>query len=229
MSALTRDAHVADLVLEQPGRARVFERHGIDYCCGGATPLASACAEHGLDVDAVLAELEATGAGAAERDWSTASSAELSAHIVAEHHGYLREELPPLRALVDKVARVHGDRHAELADVQDVFSRLADELEHHLVEEEQVVFPALVALEQDAATAPGTEAIGQMVHEHEQVAGGLARLRALTGGYEPPADACNSYRAMLDRLRTLETDTHRHVHKENNILFRRAEPVQPAA
>ncbi len=115
MSALSRDAHVADLVLEQPGRARVFERHGIDYCCGGQTPLANACAERGLDVATVLAELESSPRAADERDWSQATSAALAAHIVDEHHAYLREELPLLRALVDKVARAHGDRHADAA------------------------------------------------------------------------------------------------------------------
>lgn len=221
MTGLTPDARVADLVLEQPGRARVFERLGIDYCCGGDTPLSSACAERGLDVDSVLAELDTAPGAPDERDWSTATLAELSAHIVDEHHGYLREELPLLRALVEKVARVHGDRHPELADVHSTFAALADELEHHLAEEEDAVFPTLVALEAGTPVALD-EPIAHMVREHEEVATGLERLRELTAGYEPPSDACTSYRAMLDRLRALETDTHRHVHKENNILFRRA-------
>ncbi|HVA49885.1 MAG TPA: hypothetical protein VNH11_26195 [Pirellulales bacterium] len=38
----------------------------------------------------------------------------------------------------------------------------------------------------------------------------------------PPSDACNTFRAMLDGLRALEAETHRHVHKENSILFPRA-------
>ena len=67
-----------------------------------------------------------------------------------------------------------------------------------------------------------------MLHEHDEVAAGLARLRALTAGYEAPVDACNSYRAMLDRLRTLEIDTHRHVHEENNVLFPRALALESA-
>jgi regulator of cell morphogenesis and NO signaling len=67
-----------------------------------------------------------------------------------------------------------------------------------------------------------------MLHEHDEVAGALARLRSLTGGYEPPADACNSYRAMLERLRTLEVDLHRHVHEENNVLFPRARELEAA-
>ena len=66
------------------------------------------------------------------------------------------------------------------------------------------------------------------MHEHDEVAAALAGLRALTGAYEPPVGACNSYRAMLDRLETLELDTHRHVHKENNILFPRAVELEAA-
>jgi regulator of cell morphogenesis and NO signaling len=224
MTTITADTHVADLVLEQPGRARVFERYGIDYCCGGRTPLTDACAELGLEADDVIAALEASPPAPTEVDWTTRALGELTAHIVETHHGYLREELPLLRALVDKVARAHGDRHPELADVHATFTAVADELEQHLATEERDVFPACVALE-TGGSDDVAEPIGRMVHEHEAVAVGLARLRELTNAYEPPSDACNSYRSMLDRLRTLETDTHQHVHKENNILFPRAEAL----
>ena len=50
---------VAELVLEQPSRARVFEELGIDYCCGGKTPLAEACAARGLAVDDAATALDA--------------------------------------------------------------------------------------------------------------------------------------------------------------------------
>lgn len=38
-------------------------------------------------------------------------------------------------------------------------------------------------------------------------------------GYEPPEDACNSYRGLYDGLAQLEEGTVLHVHKENNLLF----------
>ena len=65
---------VADLVTSDPRRAIVFERLGIDYCCGGRVPLEQACSEHGLDV-AVVRELldDAVRASGEERDWSSAS------------------------------------------------------------------------------------------------------------------------------------------------------------
>ena len=164
--------------------------------------------------------------GVEDVDWTAASVAELCAHIVDHHHVYLRDELPRLRRLVDKVARAHGDAHPELIDVEATFNALADELEQHMPKEEQILFPACVALEEGAAGhfpfGSVENPIGMMLHEHDEVAAGLARLRALTNAYEPPSSGCNSYRAMLDRLQTLETDTHQHVHEENNILFPRA-------
>jgi regulator of cell morphogenesis and NO signaling len=227
MSPITADTRVADLVLEQPTRARVFERFGIDYCCGGKTPLATACEERGVDVEAVITALsEPIAAEAEDVDWRSVPVADLVDHIVGHHHAYLREELPPLRALVDKVANVHGDRHPELLEVQVVFHATADELEQHMAKEEHILFPACVALERgvDGGFPFGSveNPIRMMVHEHDDVANGLAALRSATDGYAPPVDACNSYRAMLERLAVLETDTHRHVHEENNILFPRA-------
>jgi regulator of cell morphogenesis and NO signaling len=101
-----------------------------------------------------------------------------------------------------------------------------------MVKEEQILFPACVALEAGATGdfpfGSVENPIGTMLHEHDEVASGLTRLRTLTNAYEPPADACNSYRAMLDRLETLEADIHRHVHEENNILFPRALALESA-
>jgi regulator of cell morphogenesis and NO signaling len=227
-------AHVAALVLEQPARARVFERFEIDYCCGGKTPLRTACAERGLDVDVVLDALDRTAtSGDDDHDWSAASVTELCVHIVDRHHAYLRDELPRLGRLVDKVVNAHGGRHPELAEVAATFAAVASELEQHMVKEEQILFPACLALDDAAgggfAFGSIASPIAVMLHEHDEVGAGLARLHALTDGYRPPADACNSYRAMLDRLRTLELDTHRHVHEENNILFPRAIELEAAA
>lgn len=226
MTTISAETQVAALVLEEPSRARVFERFGIDYCCGGKTPLETACAERGVDVGVVMAALaEPLSRGAEDVDWGSASVATLVDHIVVHHHAYLRDELPPLVALVEKVARAHGGAHPELADVQETFTAVADELGDHMLKEERVLFPACVALEQSAGepTLPSVGSpIAVMLHEHDEVGTGLARLRELTSGYEPPADACNSYRAMLDRLRTFELDMHRHVHEENNVLFPRA-------
>lgn len=224
---------VGELVAERPNRARVFERLGIDYCCGGKATLTEASRGRGLDPKAVAAALrEADKDGPAdERNWSQASAAELAAHIVDTHHAYLRRELPRLALLVDKVAQVHGATHAELAEVREVFRDLEAEIGAHLWKEENILFPMIRAMEQSGtleASHCGSVAnpIRVMEFEHDNAGQALARLRALTADYAPPADACNSYRALLEGLVGLEADLHEHIHKENNILFPKAAALE---
>src|SRR5262245_28232859 len=125
---------VGELVAERPARSRVFEVLGIDYCCGGKLTLAEACARRGLEEKVVRARLAAddTASPACETDWRQVSLSELCAHIVATHHAFLRRELPRLRDLLAKLARVHGDRHPELIALLAVFEPFAAELDQHM-------------------------------------------------------------------------------------------------
>ena len=199
----------------------------IDYCCGGDQSLAHACEKQGLDAIAVTTRLNdaiAQPADTTQPDWTKTSPTKLCDHIEATHHAFLRQELPRLTQLVEKVADVHGDNHAELQQLRAVFAELRAELEPHMMKEEQILFPAIQQLEQ-AASAPrfpfGTVAnpIRMMEHEHDHAGDALKRIRELTVNFTPPDDACNTYRAMLDGLQNLEADLYQHIHKENNILF----------
>lgn len=226
----TVETTVGELVAQRPSRSRVFEKLGIDYCCGGKKPLSEACAEKGIAADTVLTVLLAIEEPAAsgERNWTNATLVELSRHIEQTHHEYLKRELPRLGAIVHRVAAVHGDRHSWLAEFESVYSRFAAEMQAHMMKEEQVLFPLIRSLEsgEESLTAACGHGVGHpiriMEHEHDDAARSLARMRELSGGFTPPADACNTFRAMLDGLGELEAETHQHVHKENSILFPKA-------
>ncbi len=220
---MTTSPTLAAIIDANPATAGILEHHQLDYCCGGQRTLDQACAERDLDPAAILAELEEVQPEAAP-DWTTMSPAALVDHIESTHHRYLHEELPRLAALTDKVLDVHGTRHPELHDVEVTFTELREDLEPHLTKEERVLFPMIRELAA-ATTAPtfpcGSLAnpIRMMLIEHDQAGELLARIREITNGYEPPADACASYQALYRGLAELETDTHLHVHKENNVLF----------
>ena len=229
MSAIDPGRTVADLVVERPGRTRVFEQLGIDYCCGGRRSLAAACAERGLDAATVVAMLAAfegvTGSEAGDdRDWSRSALGELCDHIVSEHHGFLRAELPRLAGMLDRVVRAHGERYPEMIETRDLLEAVAAELDVHMHVEEEVVFPLCRRLDGGGTPGPAelADPIRAMEHDHDITGAALARMRELTGGFAPPADACNTYRATLDGLVALERDLHRHIHEENNVLFPRA-------
>jgi len=216
------DRLVADLVAEDPRRAAVFERFAIDYCCGGRVPLAQACRDHNLDPATVMSMLaDAVNDDEDVRNWHEASIAELVANIVEVHHMYLDSELPRIAALAHKVAKAHGAQEPSLLEVERVVNALVEELQTHTAQEEQDTFPLCITAgagrsDEDERLA---DALGALVLDHDETAGHLRRLRELTHDYEPPVQACTSWRALLDGLRRLELDTHRHVHKENHVLF----------
>ncbi len=225
MSTVDTSTTVADLVKEAPGRSRVFEDFGIDYCCGGKKPLREACRERAISTDEVVRALEAAEVdGAAEKDWSREPLEALIDHIVGTHHGFLREELPRLHTMLEKVNKAHGKGHPELERMLAVYDSLQHDLLEHMRKEEEILFPAVRQL--DRAAEPPAFPFGSlatpieaMEAEHDGSGDALSRLRELSGGFTPPADACPTYIAMLEGLRRLEEDIHRHVHKENHILF----------
>lgn len=214
---------LGELVTERPSAARVLERFGLDYCCGGAATLSEATAAAGIDPQVVLDELAGLDPSPVP-DWAAMGPGELVEHLVTTHHAYLHRELPRLAALAAKVAEVHGERHPELLEVRRTYDALHADLSPHLFKEERVLFPAVQELE-GAAAMPwfpfGTTAgpISMMLLEHDRAGELLARLRELTGDYRVPDDGCASYRALYEGLAELEADTHLHVHKENNVLF----------
>ena len=218
---ISTESLVGSVVTEHPLAARVFARHGIDFCCGGGRPLGEACTAHGVDAEAVLAEIdkEITVASESETRWDEEPVSALIDHIVREYHEPLREELPRLDAMARKVNDVHGDKDPErLQGIQNTVAALRADLEQHMMKEEQVLFPMIRSGQGGMAQGP----ISVMEMEHDEAGGALLRLRELTDGYVAPEQACNTWRALYAGLADLERSLHVHIHLENNILHRRA-------
>ena len=233
----TTDTTIRDIVANDYRAADVFQRHGIDFCCGGDRTVKDACAAKGLAPAALLAELETTTAGAPAgvprfNEWDLPA---LTAYIVANHHAYVRRAIPTLLTHTRKVAAVHGEHHSEVIEVSRLFDGVADEMLMHMEKEERMLFPYIDAL---AAAATGRRPapfapfgsvqnpIRMMEMEHESAGNAMARINELTRAYRPPEDACTTYRVCLQELDAFERDLHAHVHLENNILFPRAAQLE---
>lgn len=223
---------VRDLAVTMPGATRVFEKLGIDYCCGGHRTLADACVKAKVPVEQVTTSLAQAGAAPEEdANWSTTSLTTLIQHIVEKHHIFTKDELPRLEKLMNKVCTVHGAQHPELLQLQPVFLALKQELEPHLFKEEQVLFPYVTKLE--AAFTKGSlipmscfgtvqNPVRMMMLEHEAAGDLLKEMRTITQDYAVPADVCMSYQTLYQALADLEADLHQHIHLENNLLFPKA-------
>lgn len=228
MTAVTQT--VREIAQKQPTSIRVFEKFGIEYCCGGGERLIEACAAMDVDVDAVIAALEAAAhnENAGVKDWTKVSLANLTQYIVATHHAYCKEELPRLSGLAMKVVKAHGGTNPELTLIRTRLAELAEELTDHLAEEEVVVFPMIAKLEAEKVIA-GVEpaesrvSVGNplalLIQEHDHAGVLLAEIRSLSRDFNAPEYACTTYHAFFEGLKEFERDLHRHVHLENNILF----------
>ena len=239
--SVTAEKTVRELALEKPGAARVFEKLGIDYCCGGKQTLEEACRTASIPVDEVLDSLEVAhhSARAFQKDseWQTEPLADLISHIKNTHHKYTREEIARLGPLFDKVCSVHGKHHPELLQLRATFQGLAQELTTHMMKEEMVLFPYMVRMEESVIQKEpilpppfGTvrNPVSMMEHEHDSAGNALRAMRAASHGYTPPPDACVSYQTLYKTLAEFEADLHQHIHLENNILFPRAIEMETA-
>lgn len=233
--SVSTERTVRDWALEHPEATRVFEKVGIDYCCGGGKSLEEACARANLSVDQVIDSLELAEdearAKQKERNWQREPLADLVAHINGTHHKYTREEIARLGPLFDKVVSVHGKNHSELQHVRAAFRGLAQELTMHMMKEEAVLFPYIVRMEESVIQREPVlpppfgsvqNPVSMMMHEHDSAGEALRTMRQASAGYTAPGDACISYQTLYKALADFEKDLHQHIHLENNILFPRA-------
>lgn len=224
---------IKEIVTQDYRAAEVFERYSLDFCCGGAKTILEVCGEKSLDPVMIISDLMqlSQSRNCDANRYNTLPLDALIDHIVAVHHGYVGRMLPTIFAHTQKVASVHGGRHPEVIEIAARFATVATELQSHMMKEENILFPyikALVAAEANGDAAPSPpfgsarNPIRMMEQEHQSAGNELYEIRSLSASYTPPEDACTTYRVTYQELQEFESDLHRHVHLENNILFPKA-------
>ena len=239
--SVTTEKTVRELALENPGATRVFERLGIDYCCGGGQTLEQACQAAHVSInqvaDSLAAASQPASANAPARNWQAEPLSELLAHIQSTHHVYTREEIARLGPLFDKVCSVHGENHPELLRLREIFSGLAQELTTHLMKEEMVLFPYVLRMEEAVVASEPVlpppfgsvrNPVAMMMNEHDGAGNALRSMRQIGNGYAAPSDACISFQTLYQALAAFEADLHQHIHLENNVLFPHAIEMEQA-
>jgi regulator of cell morphogenesis and NO signaling len=223
---------VGQMIAERPARARVFEEAGIDCSALGQQTLAEACRKKGLDPDSILDRLIEVDRkeDSAVRNWSEIPLGDLCDCIETTLHSQLKRELPRVGVLLYRVAEGHGERHPELTRVLELYSLFSGDLKMQMTKEEETLFPLIRELERTCSADQNLfRMLEQMEIEHECTNQALREMRSLTHDFNPPADASDAYRAVLDALRNLENHLQEHFGIENNVLFPRVFQMQFAA
>jgi len=206
---------LADLVIATPHAARVLYRHRLDFCCGGRSTLADACARTNLDAAAVGREIDDAAGDGSDLHPELLTPTELTEVIITRYHEPLRAELPRLLELARKVERVHAAKPACPTGLSAHLLEMNNAIAAHLDKEEQILFPMIRAGRGALAHMP----VQVMMQEHDDHAANLQRMHVLAHDFVLPPDACTSWRNLYDSLQALELELMRHIHTENNILF----------
>lgn len=225
---------IGELVKNDFRKAEVFKKYGLDFCCGGKKSLNKACEEKGLDVVEIERELKLIDEKSKvtpSQDFNNWELDFLADYIVNTHHKYVAQSNPVLFEYTQKVSNVHGERHPELIQVAEIFMEIMNELNCHMMKEENVLFPYIknlaIAKRQKMPVHPagfGTiqNPIRMMEHEHDSVGDMFKKLKELTNNFTPPSNACTTYRLSYEKLNEFMNDLFQHIHLENNILFPKA-------
>lgn len=221
---------VGSYVAEDFRTAAVFSRYGIDFCCKGGRTLTEVCEKKKLNQGGLEQELERVLAQKSDNsiDFRMWPLDLLADYVQKTHHRYVEEKTPVLLQFLDKLCKVHGDRHPELFRIHELFVGCAQELAQHMKKEELMLFPFIRKMVDASITGRpldqphfGTvqNPVAMMMHEHDGEGERFREIASLTDNYNPPADACNTYRVTFAMLKEFEEDLHKHIHLENNILF----------
>jgi regulator of cell morphogenesis and NO signaling len=227
---ISKPITIWQLVAKDFRNAEVFQKFGIDFCCGGKKTIEEVCQKKGINQDLVWDEInqnekKKSSGGFDFINWTPSLLCE---YIIQQHHGYVKESLPIIYELSNKVARVHGGFDSFLVELNKTVILLAQELVDHLKKEEDFIFPFIKnnVIDESSLKLVSSEDLNlflaqtsEMENEHEVAGSLLKKVRELTNDFKIPDHACTSYRVLFLKLEEFEKDLHQHVHLENNILL----------
>jgi len=216
------------IALEHHEVIPVMEKYDLDFCCRGSKTLSEACAEKKISVSSVADEMrQAAATSTTSTPFTEMSAEQLISHILLRHHFYVKNAIPMIMNLLEKLVSKHGEKYPKMVKVHELFCGVKDELEPHMDKEEKILFPrikeiaALSSQHKEIGHIPAylNAPIAVMEEEHDNAGQLMFEIRHLTNDYTPPEDACTTHRVCLEALKAFEIDLHQHVHLENNILF----------
>ena len=229
---LTQEKTIGDFVAENFRTAEVFKKYHIDFCCKGNRTIEEACENKKANPEEIYRELEEVASRKSEDiDFNAWPLDLLADYVEKTHHRYVEEKSAMLIPFLNKLCKVHGDRHPELFDINKLFLESANDLAAHMKKEELILFPfikKMVKAKSKGETIDrphfGTveNPVAMMKEEHEAEGDRFVKISELTNGYQFPDDACGTYQVTFRMLEDFENDLHKHIHLENNILFPKA-------
>lgn len=230
---ITEKTIVGKLVAEDYAYASIFEKHQIDFYIHGSRTIATACKENKMESKQLIEELETIAQGTInpEKDYNNWPLDQLANHIEKTHHRFTEAKISELKPLLAKLAEEQGNSNPAIIELQKTFEISAGDMASHMKKEELILFPFIKKMmqtkkSQAQITVPhfGTvqNPVNMMLHEHDEQSKLLQKIKELTNYFALPENASDDLKSVYEKLKAFDTDMHKHIHLENNILFPKA-------
>ena len=176
-----------------------------------------------LDPAPIYEDLKNTSQGTAEEnDFNSWSLTDLVNYIKEVHHEYIQEKSIYMLQFLDKLCRVHGERHPELFKINELFTLSSQNLIVHLRDAEEKLFPYIREKEQNSEAAFSGDLQAyieklQAVYQTEKER--FEEIARVSDDFTPPEGACTTYRVTFQMLNEFDEYLQLYIHLENNILF----------
>lgn len=233
---------IAKFAADLPGAMAIFESLGLDYACAGDRSLDDAAHAEGIAPEVVIASLRRLKSAEQAESWGDRPLADLTRHLVEQHHRFVREELARIAIGLADLCSSPGGVQSDLMSLRLAFARLSEMILPHLHHEEEKVFRAVEALEKtwqsnEPLADTHTDLLAtlqQLADEHGAIDAQLRTMRELRFRLADSNELPPRCSLTLEELATLEAHLREYIFLENCILFPRAaalleQAIAPAA
>ena len=133
--------------------------------------------------------------------------------------------IPEIESLIGHLAQAHASSQPQFPMISLRFNEFKAELEEHMRDEEEIVFPSFKKLENSVLNGDKADgesfkdAISWMEEDHILTGTTLRSMRNFCNNYVPPEDSSPGFKILYEELKKFESDLYFHMHLENNVLF----------
>ena len=233
-----KQLNLSNIVIMHPATVSVMEKHKLDFCCTDNRTLEQALKNQPETLQQVYEELMQVVEGAKndKPNFEKMTVTELVHYILEVHHSYVKENLITIKKHLDKLALNYAKIHPEIVKVKAFFDLLKEDFEHHLMREEEIIFPQIIELDSRGKRSRKQPSLSRlhhpfhvMEHEHERAGEIIDEIKSHCNNFTPPENACTTYKLVMAELKCFEQDLMQHAYVEDVLLFPRVIEMQRAA
>lgn len=212
-------SHLADVVNANPGILSVLERLNIRLGFHEAT-IEDICKRYGLSENLVLSVFNIYNNSAYQPQADSLSKEDMSrliAYLQTSHEYYSRKSFPALHDKIHRLLKEGDQNNAKI--INRFYDDYSDEMRHHFIFEENIVFPFLKDLLEKEEERAAPFDLQLFSENHTNIEEKLSDLKNTILKYLPDSYSPSLRTEILKDIYSIEEDLKKHTAIEDKLLL----------